>query len=196
MEWILASQSPRRKELFGELVENFTVLPAKGEERAPKGVTPSKLVETLAAQKAREIAALPQAKDCGVLGSDTVVALDGEILGKPKDTADAKRMLTALSGRAHQVYTGICFSIPDGNGGRREWIDAACTNVYFNRLSEREIDEYIATGSPMDKAGAYGIQDGGLVERIEGSFSNVVGLPVELCKETLKKIKTDRAGMR
>ena len=191
MEWILASQSPRRKELFGELVKEFEIIPAKGEERVEDGLTPDALVQSLAGQKAGEISLLPQAKNKGILGSDTVVALDGEILGKPKDKADAKRMLTALSGRVHQVYTGVCFSVPNTDGTRKEWRSVACTQVYFNRLTETQIDEYIEGGSPMDKAGAYGIQDGGLVEKIEGSFTNVVGLPVELCKALLKEINDE-----
>lgn len=169
-------------------MEKFDILPAKGEENAPAGVTPDCLVQTLATQKAREIAALPVARTKAVLGSDTVVALDKEVLGKPKDAPDAARMLSALSGRAHQVYTGVCISVPDGKGGRKEFVRAACTNVYFYSLTPAQIQAYIATGSPMDKAGAYGIQDGGLVEKIEGSFTNVVGLPVELCEEMIEEM--------
>jgi septum formation protein len=189
MEWILASASPRRKELFGELVENFDILPAKGEEKVCGNPTPKELVQQLARQKAAEVAALPLAKDKGVLGSDTVVAFRGEVLGKPKDEADAARMLTLLSGQVHEVYTGVCFSYPDGKGGRIEKVAADCTKVKFNPLTNEQILAYIATGSPMDKAGAYGIQDGGLVEGIAGSFSNVVGLPVELCGRILKEIE-------
>ena len=185
MEWILASASPRRKELLAELIPEFDVLPAKGEERAPKGLSPEALVQVLARQKATEVAALPQAQGKAVLGSDTVVALDGKILGKPANTAEATEMLAALSGRAHEVYTGVCIVCPD----KREIVAADCTKVYFNRLTDAEIAAYVATGSPMDKAGAYGIQDGGLVERIEGSFSNVVGLPNELLAKLLQSIE-------
>ncbi len=188
MEWILASASPRRKELLGALIERFEILPAKGEEICPAGATGAKLVEALATQKATEVAALSQARGKAVLGADTVVCLDDEVLGKPKDEADAERMLSALSGRAHEVCTGVCISLPQADGTRKKIVFSDCTKVYFYPLTKAQIRAYIATGSPMDKAGAYGIQDGGLVERIEGSFSNVVGLPVELCKEKIGQI--------
>ena len=190
MEWILASASPRRKELFATLVKNFEIIPAKGEETAVAR-SPETLVEELAKQKAEEIARLPQAQNKWILGADTVVALDGEVLGKPKDEADAKRMLTALSGRTHDVYTGVCII---GNLGKRriEFLEFACTKVVFETLSKEKIEKYVQSGSPMDKAGAYGIQDGGLVKEIKGSYSNVVGLPLELCKELLDKIKNLR----
>ena len=186
MEWILASASPRRKELFGEVVEKFEIIVATGEERAESDC-PAMLVKALATQKAEEVAALPQSQGKAVLGADTVVVLDNEVLGKPKDEADAKRMLCALSGRAHEVYTGVCMSYIE-KGVRKNLVKADCTKVYFNPLSDEFISEYINGGSPMDKAGAYGIQDGGLVERIEGSFTNVVGLPVELCKAMVQEI--------
>ncbi len=191
MDWILASASPRRKELFGELVQSFTICPATGEERVDDAMEPERLVKALATQKAAEIAALPTAQGKGVLGADTVVVLDGEILGKPKDAADARRMLRALSGRAHEVYTGVCMIYTDQNGARKRLVDAVCTKVRFHALSEAFITRYIEGGSPMDKAGAYGIQDGGLVKEIEGSFSNVVGLPVELCKKMLQTVEGD-----
>ena len=191
MDWILASASPRRKQLFGEVVEKFDIIVAKGEEKAD-GTTPEALVKTLATQKAEEVALLDIAKGKAVLGADTVVALDGEVLGKPKDEADARRMLCALSGRAHEVYTGVCMSYLE-NGKRKTLVKADCTKVYFNALTSEFIDEYIKSGSPMDKAGAYGIQDGGLVDKIDGSFTNVVGLPIELCKEMLKEIISKKA---
>lgn len=184
MEWILASKSPRRKQLLGELIEKFEIVPAVGEEVCEGAKTCKQLVENLAAGKAREVAALGEAAGKAVLGSDTVVTLDGEVLGKPKDEADATRMLKALRGRVHEVYTGVCISVPTASG-RVELIDADCTRVEFEALTNEQIAAYVATGSPMDKAGAYGIQDGGLVKRIEGSFSNVVGLPVELCKKMI-----------
>lgn len=192
MEWILASASPRRKQLFGELVERFEIIPAKGEECVQGDCMPNELVIQLACQKANEVAALPRAQGKAVLGADTVVALDGEILGKPLTEADAARMLASLSGRAHEVYTGVCILYPLPNGERKVCSAADCTKVIFNPLTEEQIAAYVATGSPMDKAGGYGIQDGGLVERIEGSFSNVVGLPVELCKKMLSSVAKDR----
>ena len=187
MKWILASASPRRKELLKEIVEEFEIIPAKGEEKVDEALSPCELVKALAAQKAREVAAIPTAKDKIVLGADTVVALGEKVLGKPVDEADAFAMLSALSGKTHCVYTGVCVSVPK-DGGRVEIIQAECTHVTFEELSETFIKSYIASGSPMDKAGAYGIQDGGLVKSLSGSYSNVVGLPVELCKKIVSEI--------
>ncbi len=182
MNWILASASPRRQELLKELIPDFTVQPAKGEERVEGAPTPAELVMMLATQKAEEIVN-GSGDGVAVLGADTVVALESEILGKPKDEEDAVRMLTKLSSRSHQVYTGVCIVY---NGKKK--VDFACTEVYFRTLTAEEIIAYVKTGSPMDKAGAYGIQDGNLVERIEGSFSNVVGLPLELCKRMIEEL--------
>lgn len=181
MQWILASASPRRKELLKEIVAEFEIIPAKGEEEANGAQTVAELVKALATQKAKEVASLPVASGKAVLGADTVVALEGKVLGKPKDEAEAREMLRALSGKTHEVYTGVCIVMPNGE----TVVDADCTKVIFEELSDEAISAYIATGSPMDKAGAYGIQDGGLVKAIEGSFSNVVGLPVELCKRMI-----------
>ena len=189
MEWILASASPRRKELLKELIDTFEIIPANGEE-AFCALTGARLVEKLAAQKAVEVASRPEAKGKAVLGADTVVCLDGEVLGKPKDEADARRMLAALSGREHEVFTGVCISYPD-KGERKTLVASDCTRVQFETLSPAQIKAYIKTGSPMDKAGAYGIQDGGLVRSIDGSLSNVIGLPIELCKRLM-----DGAGIR
>ena len=119
MDWILASASPRRKELLAELITGFEIIPARGEERADENLTPEELVQVLATQKAAEVADLPAAKGKAVLGSDTVVALDGKILGKPKDEADAAAMLQALSGRAHEVYTGVCILFM--KNGEKTW---------------------------------------------------------------------------
>ena len=188
MEWILASASPRRKQLLAELIEQFEIIPARGEERADTTLPPEQLVQVLAAQKAEEVAALPKAQGKAVLGSDTVVALDGEVLGKPRDEEDAARMLRALSGRMHEVFTGVCIIYPKG-GDVSKVTAVACTKVRLLTLTEEQIAAYVATGSPMDKAGAYGIQDGDLVEEIDGSFSNVVGLPLELCKELIDRIE-------
>ena len=187
MEWILASASPRRKELFAELVKKFDILPAKGEEKTDEGLSPKELVKALARQKAEEVALKAEAKDKAVLGSDTVVALGNRVLGKPKTEKEAFEMLSDLSGKTHFVYTGVCMLLPQNEGGRYALTDVACTEVVFEKLSAEQISAYIATGSPMDKAGAYGIQDGGLVKEIKGSFSNGVGLPLELCSEMLKK---------
>ncbi len=189
MDWILASASPRRKELLKEIVPAFEILPSHGEELVDENLSPEDLVKALAKQKAAEVALLPQAKGKIVLGADTVVALEGKILGKPADQEEAFSMLSTLSGKMHEVYTGVCILYPTNEGGRAEITEADCTKVYFFELEKEKIFDYIATGSPMDKAGAYGIQDGGLVERIEGSFSNVVGLPTELCKKMVKDVE-------
>jgi septum formation protein len=184
MEWILASASPRRKELLKELIDTFEIIPAQGEENA-HGLTGAKLVETLAAQKVEEVASRAEAQGKAVLGADTIVCLDGEVLGKPKDEADAKRMLSMLSSKVHQVYTGVCIILPSGE----KMVEADCTDVAFEALTETQIEAYIATGSPMDKAGAYGIQDGGIVKEIRGSYSNVVGFPCELFAKLLESVK-------
>lgn len=185
MEWILASASPRRKQLFKRIVRRFEVIPAKGEEKAEDWESPSELVMALAEQKAQEVSLLPEAKGKAVLGSDTVVVYNGEVLGKPQDEADAKRMLTMLSGKAHQVYTGVCIIAPNGMRAK----GAQSTDVYFCKLTDEKIDKYIESGSPMDKAGAYGIQDGGIVRRIRGSYSNVVGLPCRLVRRLKKHVE-------
>ena len=181
MQIILASASPRRRELLKELVPEFRIIPAKGEERADPSLSPEETVKVLARRKAEEVAALVAARNCAVLGADTVVALDGKILGKPKDAADAFRMLSALSGRTHEVFTGVCLILPGGE----KTVRADRTEVEFYPLSEEWIGEYVAGGPPMEKAGAYGIQAGGLAKRITGSYSNVVGLPLERCRELL-----------
>ena len=183
MQWILASASPRRRELLKEFIDEFEVIPAKGEEKAQEGLAPDALVCALATQKAAEVASLPVAKGKAVIGSDTVVVYAGEVLGKPKDEADAKRMLTALSGNTHQVYTGVCIVLPSGE----KLVAADCTDVEFEALDEEAISAYVATGSPMDKAGAYGIQGlgGRLVAGILGAFDNVVGLPCALLEKML-----------
>lgn len=186
LKWILASASPRRKELLAELITEFEILPAKGEEKM-QNIDPKALVQMLAAQKSKEVSSLESSKGKLVLGADTVVALDGEVLGKPKDAADAVRMLERLSGRSHHVYTGVCVTLTT-DAGTRSWQGADDTEVVFETLSKTKILSYVETGSPMDKAGAYGIQDGGLVKEIRGSFSNVVGLPLELCERLFAKI--------
>lgn len=186
-QWILASASPRRRELLAKLLDNFEILPSQGEENTVE-THPEEIVKALARQKAEEVFSRPVAKGKIVLGADTVVALDGKILGKPKDEEEAFKMLSALSGRTHEVYTGVCilFSV---NGETQTLLEADCTKVTFYDLDKEFIDGYIASGSPMDKAGAYGIQDGNLARCIDGSFSNVVGLPVELCRRMILETK-------
>ena len=186
---ILASASPRRKALLEMLgVQGLTVIPAKGEETIDPSLTPEELVKALSRQKAAEVAAEHATEDAVVIGADTVVVLDGAVLGKPKDRADAKRMLSALSGRSHTVWTGIT-----AIRGKTALSRAERTEVFFRPLLEREIDAYIATGEPLDKAGAYGAQDLAslFVERIDGDFFNVVGLPLCALGKLLKELGVD-----
>ena len=190
MQWILASASPRRKELLAELIDNFDIIPSQADENLEGEFTPENLVKALAELKAKEVALRPENAGKMIIGSDTVVAFDGKVLGKPKDEADAFRMLKMLSGKAHAVYTGVCFACQGENGYYAD-VRAAKTDVYFENLTDEWIAEYIRGGSPMDKAGAYGIQDGGLVQKIEGSYTNVVGFPIELVKEMMKDIGGD-----
>ena len=186
MKIILASGSPRRK----ELMEMFhppmlLIIPAKGEELPHPELSPAELVMELSRCKAAEVAAQYAAAEDAVVGADTVVVLDGEVLGKPRDAADAKRMLRALSGRAHTVFTGLTVM---RNGQTLQ--HAERTEVYFRPLSEDEIDRYIATGEPMDKAGAYGAQGYAslFVEKLEGDFFNVMGLPLCALGNLLKQL--------
>lgn len=174
MAMILASQSPRRRELLGQMGFSFTVRPAKGEELPHPELTPAQLVEELARQKALEVSAEAETDDV-VVAADTVVAIDGVVLGKPRDKAHAAEMLSALSGREHTVYTGVAVK-----RGETLLVEHEATQVRFRPLTQREIDLYIQTGEPMDKAGSYGIQGYGalLVEGIRGDYFNVVGLPI------------------
>ena len=175
MSIILASQSPRRRELLGQMgLTHFIIRPALGEERAEPGLTPAQLVEALSRQKAEEVAGRSAPGDL-ILAADTVVAVDGQILGKPRDEDHARQMLALLSGRDHTVYTGVTVRRDQTVLTQHE-----ATRVRFRPLSPAEIDAYVRSGEPMDKAGAYGIQGLGalLVEGIEGDYCNVVGLPV------------------
>lgn len=178
---ILASASPRRKELLTLAGVDFTVKVADVEEIIPENASPDEVVMSLALQKAQAVS--KDNADCIVIGSDTVVALDGEILGKPKDEENAREMLIALSGRSHTVYTGVAII-----HGEKTKSFCEATEVVFNELSQEEILNYIATKEPMDKAGAYGIQGKGcvLVEKIVGDYFNVVGLPVSRLYKELK----------
>lgn len=176
MKIILASSSPRRQELMARITPAFTVCAAGVDEAAirsaPSG-SPALLAQRLAEAKCRAVArAHPEA---AVIGCDTIVDVDGAVFGKPRDRADARRMLRALSGRAHLVHTGVFLCAAGHETGF-----ADTTRVHFAPLSDDEIDAYAATGDPDDKAGAYGIQSGAakFVAGIEGCFFNVMGLPV------------------
>lgn len=183
MNWILASGSPRRRELLEMLgVPDLTIRPAKGPERATPGAGPEQTVRELSLHKAQEVAQTCAPEDI-IIAADTIVYLDGAILGKPRDHDDAVRMLTALSGREHIVYTGVAVL----RGGELRQA-AERTAVRFRPLTSGEIERYIATGEPMDKAGAYGIQGGAgaFVEGLDGSFENVMGFPVDDVERMLR----------
>ncbi|APB69973.1 septum formation inhibitor Maf [Paenibacillus peoriae] len=183
---ILASTSPRRKELLAFLRLPFEVVPSHADESTPESWTPQQIVETLAARKAEAVVnTAAQSKEAGlVIGSDTIVVLDGSVLGKPADHADAVRMLTALQGRTHRVYTGVA-CIHTGTG--EMLVRHRQTEVTMKPLSQEQIVAYVNTGEPSDKAGAYGIQGMGatLVESIQGCYFNVVGLPLSLLSDML-----------
>ena len=177
MEFILASGSPRRRQLLEQIgLRDFTVRPTDADESLPAGIPPGEAVERLSARKgmAARLQAGPEAL---ILAADTVVALDGAILGKPGGREEAVSMLTALSGRTHQVYTGVTLI-----RGEEILTEHEVTAVTFRPLAAAEIDAYVQSGEPMDKAGAYGIQGLGalLAERLEGDYFNVMGLP--LCR--------------
>ena len=174
---ILASASPRRKELLKQIGLDFTIEPAHGEEVITR-TEPDQVVMELAAQKAQEVAER-HTEDVLVIGADTVVVKDGKILGKPADEADARRMLHLLQGSIHQVYTGVCLiTKKDGQTQIHRFYES--TDVEFYPMSEEEITNYVATKEPMDKAGAYGIQGSCAIyiREIRGDYNNVVGLPI------------------
>ena len=174
MKIILASQSPRRRELLERMgITEFEVIPAQGEEIATRTLGPGRLVEELSRRKCAEVSAVHP--DALVIAADTVVSINNRVLGKPHSEEEAGRMLRTLSGRLHMVYTGVtvCFQ-------GKTVTESESTSVRFRTLTDADIIRYVATGEPMDKAGAYGIQGYGcvLVEGISGDYYNVMGLPV------------------
>lgn len=180
---ILASASPRRQELLHEAGIDFEVVPAGISEDLNPGEAPLDYALRMAKEKTLKVAA--RFPDKYILGADTIVIVDDEVLGKPRDSKDARRMLARLSGRAHQVTTAVGLAAP----GRPMEMRSCTTTVYFRRLNEDEIRNYVASGEPLDKAGAYAIQGGAAqwVVRLEGDYSNVVGLPVPLVAEMLRE---------
>ena len=184
---VLASRSPRRAEILRQAGIPFTVRSIEIDESPRTGERPEQYVQRLAGEKALAV-------ECGpgetVLGADTTVVIDGQMLAKPEDAADARRMLGLLSGRKHEVMTGIALR---RNGEVvRDW---AVTEVWFTTMSDSDIEAYVATGEPMDKAGAYAIQGlaSKFVEKIEGCYFNVMGLPVSLVERHLRSLQTDGA---
>ncbi len=180
MKIILASGSPRRKEILHSAGYEFEVRTSSADETLPKNISPEEAVMYLAQIKGD---AIKSEDDEIVISADTVVVLDGEILGKPKDISDAHRMLTALSGRTHSVLTGVCI-----RNKEKKTVFYENTEVEFWNLTQEEISDYIKTGEPFDKAGGYGIQGKGamLVKKINGDYLNVVGLPMSRLKRELE----------
>ena len=203
---ILGSASPRRRELLEQIGISFEVRVSDKEE-VYHSLIPEEIVKELALSKAENVADDLREKqeqvkqisfdkknnvllDTIVIGADTIVVSDGSILGKPKDEADAVRMIRSLQGRSHKVYTGVAILDYDDEGKRKSVVHAVETEVFVNPMSDEEIREYAATGEPLDKAGAYGIQGqfAASIERIDGDYYNVVGLPVSYVYRQLKEI--------
>ena len=203
---ILGSASPRRRELLEQIGISFEVRVSDKEE-VYHSLIPEEIVKELALSKAENVADDLREKqeqvkqisfdkknnvllDTIVIGADTIVVSDGSILGKPKDEADAVRMIRSLQGRSHKVYTGVAILDYDDEGKRKSVVHAVETEVFVNPMSDEEIREYAATGEPLDKAGAYGIQGrfAAYIERIDGDYYNVVGLPGSYVSRQLKEI--------
>ena len=193
---ILGSASPRRRELLAQIGADFEVRVSNKEEIYHSNV-PEEIVKELALMKAENVAEeLAEENPAGavkstvVIGADTIVVLDGKILGKPADEADAVRMLSSLQGRRHDVYTGVAVLDYDENGEKHVYNYPVGTAVYVNEMTEEEIRAYVETKDPLDKAGAYGIQGrfAAHIDRIEGDYYNVVGLPVSRVYRTLREL--------
>ena len=193
---ILGSASPRRRELLAQIGAEFEVRVSNKEEVYHSNV-PEEIVKELALMKAENVAEeLVEENPAGavkstvVIGADTIVVLDGKILGKPADEADAVQMLSSLQGRRHDVYTGVAVLDYDENGEKRVYNYPVGTAVYVNEMTEEEIRAYVETKDPLDKAGAYGIQGrfAAHIDRIEGDYYNVVGLPVSRVYRTLREL--------
>lgn len=189
MELILASQSPRRRELLSDAGYSFRILVSQADETLPAGTPPVEGVRILAERKAKAVeSTLPseilRAAPVFVIGADTLVERDGVALGKPRDEADAAAMLSLLSGARHRVVTGVAVVV-----GGRVFSGTETTTVTFRPLSRTEIAEYVASGEPMDKAGAYGIQAGAdrFVKTVDGEIDNVIGLPLRLLARLLRE---------
>ena len=193
---VLGSASPRRRELMAQIGLEFEVAVSHKEEYY-ESVVPEEIVKELALMKAENVASELEEqgalRDAIVIGADTIVVLDDQILGKPKDEPDAFRMLKELQGRAHQVFTGVAILNFDKEGVRKIHNHAVETKVYVHEMDENEINAYIQSGEPMDKAGAYGIQGkfAAYIDQIEGDYYNVVGLPVSYVYQQIKTIQRE-----
>lgn len=190
---ILASASPRRAELLRQLEVDFEVIPGQAEEVAHEYLSPQEVCQLNAHRKARAVA--KKIPDSLVLGADTLVFLERKIFGKPRDFAEAQVMLEQLQGRTHQVITGVCLLHLRSH---RERVFAVSTDVAFRPLTEKQIREYLVRINPLDKAGAYAIQEHGkmIVAGISGSYSNVVGLPLERLNLELQRLARQDSGRR
>ena len=182
---VLASSSPRRRDLLNQVGLQFEIIPSKVEEKTGNGESPIKYVLRLAKEKALDVAS--NSKDSWIIAADTIVLIDGEILGKPAGEKEACEMLLKLSGREHKVITGFCIFDTDTGESFREHVE---TTVAIKKLAEEEIRGYIKTGEPFDKAGSYAIQGDGsfMVKEIKGSYTNVVGLPISELIEALDRL--------
>lgn len=189
MKIILASKSPRRKELLSLITNDFDIIVSDADEHVDETLTSAEKVKSIAKQKANIVASNID-EDCVVIGSDTIVVVDETILGKPHDHDDAVRMLHMISGRTHKVMTGISVVIKK-KGKQKEINDVDIADVHVNALSDEEIENWINTGNAWDKAGAYAIQQEFAVhiDKINGSFATVMGLPVHLVYNILKNEK-------
>ena len=185
---ILASSSPRRKGLLEQIGLKFAVESRVEEDNGQNGLPPEKLVEQNSLKKAHSAAAFHQ--DAIIIAADTIGNIDGKIIGKPVSADEARAMLSSLSGKTHKVITG--FTVLD-TASKKVVTKSVSTTVYFKKLSTQEIDDYVDTGEPLDKAGAYGVQGKGalLVEKIEGDYFNVVGLPLFTLGEVLKEFSVE-----
>ena len=186
---ILASASPRRKEIMAMAGYEFEVQVSHKEE-VYEATEPGEIVKELALLKAKDVASMNEAKSLIVIGADTVVAHNGKILGKPQSEQDAFDMIKGYQGDKHQVYTGVAILDYDEDGNERVVNHAVKTDVYVNAMTDEEVWNYIHSDNVMDKAGAYGIQSGFAIhiEKIEGDYFNVVGLPISYVYEELKKL--------
>ncbi len=187
--FILASASPRRIELLQQLGIDCEIRPAQGEEPRPLvDEPPEQFAQRAALHKAREVQQSIDDPSAWILAADTIVVLDGEILGKPRSESEAEEMLGRLQDREHVVYTAFAILQKDGHV---EYTEAVSTKVFFRKLSSEQIKRYVQTGEPMDKAGAYGIQIKGscIVKRVEGCYFNVVGLPLHRVCEAFEELK-------
>ncbi|MEX2410996.1 MAG: Maf family protein [Candidatus Paceibacterota bacterium] len=190
MKVVLASSSPRRAHLLQQIGLKFTIDPSSFDESRVNGTNPAKLVQDIARCKGNDVA--PRHPESLIISADTIVTLNNTILGKPVNTKEAVFMLSELSGKTHEVFSGVCIALTDQNTDIENSISFyERTKVTFSALTDREIDLYVQTGRPFDKAGAYGIQDdlGSLfVEKIEGDYYNVVGFPLHAFYQKLKAL--------